>query len=260
MEQESNEIEINLRELYITLKRNLLKIILVTALFAGIFGGYTNFFVESTYSSTAELYILSSEDGQQVYNLTVGDQLAQDYIRLVTTKTVLQTAIDDLAIDMDYRELQNKISVENPEDTRFMTITVTDGNAERARDLAQRIAVVTSKTVSKTMDVPEPTIVDAAEKPDYPDGPNVRMFALLGGIIGLVVSVFIIFIKVILNDTVQNEDDIEHYLGINMLAQLPLEQKRRNKKAKRHNDEYKNLYVGKNRGNRSIQLKRKVKH
>ena len=240
-EQESNEIEINLRELYIVLKRNLLKIILVTVLFAGIVGSYTKYFITPTYSSTAELYIVSSEDGQQLYNLTVGDQLAQDYIRLVTTKTVLQTVIDDLDLDMDYHELQSKVIVENPEETRFMTITVTDSDPKQARDLAQRVAVVTSRMVSNTMDVPAPTIVDAAEESETPDSPNVSLNAIVGGFIGLVLAISVILVKVVLNDTINNEDDIERYLGINMLAQLPSEHLKRNKKNKKQKDLYKKL-------------------
>lgn len=240
-EQESNEIEINLRELYIVLKRNLLKIILVTVLFAGIVGSYTKYFITPTYSSTAELYIVSSEDGQQLYNLTVGDQLAQDYIRLVTTKTVLQTVIDDLDLDMDYHELQSKVIVENPEETRFMTITVTDSDPKQARDLAQRVAVVTSRMVSNTMDVPAPTIVDAAEEPETPDSPNVSLNAIVGGFIGLVLAISVIIFKVVLNDTINDEDDIERYLGINMLAKLPSEHLKRNRKTKKQKDLYKKL-------------------
>lgn len=240
-EQENKEIEINLRELYIAFKKNLIKIILVTALFAGIVGGYTNFFVEPIYSSTAELYILASESGQQIYNLSVSDQLAQDYIRLVTTKTVLQTAIDDLNLDMDYRELQGNVTVENPTDTRFMTITVRDHDAARASKLANRIATVTSRMVSRTMDVPEPTIVESAEEAEYPDGPNLRMNTILGGFIGFALSAFVVLVKGILNDTIKNEDDIERYLGTNMLAQLPSEQKHRRKNKKKKKNEFKNL-------------------
>lgn len=258
-EFESNDIEINLREIFIALKRNLLKIILVVALCAGAVSGYTTFFVEPIYSSTAELYILANEDGQQIYSLSVGDQLAQDYIRLATTKNVLQTAIDDLDLDMDYRTLQGQVNVENPTDTRFMMITVIDHDPKQAQELAQKIAEVTAETVSETMQVPQPTIVDEAEEPTYPDGPNVRRNAIIGGLIGCVLSVFVIVIRVILNDTIQSEDDIERYLGINMLAKLPEEQKRRDRKGTRRGDEFKNLYVNKNRGIRGIKLQRKAR-
>lgn len=232
-EQENNEIEINLQELFFALKRNLLKIVLVTIIFASVTLGYSKFFITPIYSSTAQLYILASKDGQQIYNLTAGDQLAQDYIRIVTTKAVLQKVIDDLKLDMDYHDLQGQITVKNPEETRFMTIMVRDTDPQRAQKLAQRIAVVTSKTVSKAMDVPEPTIVDEAEKATIPDSPNVKINTVLGGFIGLVFSVFVIFLRVVMNDTINSEDDIERYLGINMLTQLPSEHQTRHKSKKK---------------------------
>lgn len=262
-EQENNEIEINLQELFFTLKRNLLKIVLVTILFASVTAGYSKFFITPIYSSTAQLYILASKDGQQIYNLTAGDQLAQDYIRIVTTKTVLQKAIDDLKLDMDYHDLQGQITVENPEETRFMTITVRDTNSKRAQKLAQRIAVVTSKTVSKAMDVPAPTIVAAAERATIPDSPNVKMNTVLGGFIGFIFAILVVFIRVVMNDTINNEDDIERYLGIIMLAQLPSEYqvryKRKSGGKRKEKDLYKNLSVDRKKNSTiTTRLKRKV--
>ena len=49
---------------------------------------------------------------------------------------------------MDYKELEKKITVENPSDTRIMQITTTDKDAALAQSITQDLAEVTAKTVA----------------------------------------------------------------------------------------------------------------
>lgn len=233
--ENDDEIEIDLRELFLALKKKLVWILVTTFVFAGAAGLITKFAMTPIYSSSAQLYVMSKGGISQLTDLTMGTQLTQDYMVIVKTRPVLEQVIEDLHLDMDYKELGNKITVENPSDTRIMQITVTDKDPEVAKDITQDLAEVTADTVAKKMDVKSPTILEKAYKAEQPDSPSLKKNVVIGALLGFILMAAAIIIQYLMNDTILKEEDIEKYLGINTLAQLPLVKgsKKRTKKVKR---------------------------
>lgn len=221
-ELENDEIEIDLKELFGVLKSKILVILLTTVLFIGLFGGVTKFLLTPMYSSTAQLYVVSKDGLSQLSDLTMGTQLTQDYMEIVKTRTVLDKVIKNLNLDMDYEELGEKITVENPADTRIMEISVSDPSPKEAKRITQELAEVTARTVSSKMDVKAPTIIENAYTADEPDSPSLLKNIVIGALLGFILSVGVIIVQYIMNDTIRKEEDIEKYLGINTLAKLPL--------------------------------------
>lgn len=233
--ENDDEIEIDLRELFLALKKKIAWILLTAVIFAGAAGLITKFAMTPVYSSSAQLYVMSKGGISQLTDLTMGTQLTQDYMVIVKTRPVLEQVIEDLHLDMDYKELGNKITVENPSDTRIMQITVTDKDPEVAKDITQDLAEVTADTVAKKMDVKSPTIIEKAYKAETPDSPSLKKNVVIGALLGFILMAAAIVIQYLMNDTILKEEDIEKYLGINTLAQLPLVKgaKKRTKKVKR---------------------------
>lgn len=234
-ELENDEIEIDLKELLEVLKSKILVILATTVIFIAVSAGVTRFMITPMYSSTAQLYVISSTDLSQLTNLTMGTQLTQDYMEIVTTRGVVNKVIDNLGLDLDYEEMLDKIAVENPADTRIMEISVSDPDPEEAMEITQELAEVTADTVSSKMDVKAPTIIEDAYLADEPDSPSMLRNVAIGGLLGLILSAGVFIIQFIMNDTIRREDDIEKYLGINTLAKLPLAsgEKKRTKKVRR---------------------------
>lgn len=208
-ELENEEIEIDLKELFWVLKSKILGILLTTILFIGIFGGVTKFMITPMYSSTAQLYVVSKEGLSQLSDLTMGTQLTQDYMEIVETRTVLDKVIRNLKLDIDYKELSAKITVENPENTRIMAISVSDPSPKEAKRITQELAEVTAKIVSSKMDVKSPTIIENAYLADSPDSPSLLKNMLIGAVLGFILSAGVVIIQYIMNDTIRKEEDIE---------------------------------------------------
>ena len=232
---ENVEIEIDLKDLFGVLKSKILIILATTVAFIAVSAGITRFLITPMYSSTAQLYVISNDSLSQLSNLTVGTQLTQDYMAIVTTRGVVNKVIDNLDLNMDYEELTDKISVENPTDTRIMEITVSHPNPKEAREITQELAEVTAKTVSSKMDIKAPAIIEDAYLATEPDSPSMLRNVAIGGFLGLILSAGIFIIRFIMNDTIRREEDIEKYLGINTLAKLPLAngEKKRTKKVRK---------------------------
>ena len=232
---DDNETEIDLLELFQVLKQKILMIIVSIAIFLLIAAGITKWMMTPMYDSTVQLYILPRMGTEETVDLSAGIQLTQDYMIIATTSTVLNQVIDELDLEMSSGELKKRITVENPEETRIMQITVEDTSPKRAKKIAQKLASITSKTVAKKMGIEKPVVIENATESDTPVGISNTLVIVGGAFIGLIMAFMIIFIQFMLDDTIVKEEDIEKYLGTNMLARLPLQkgEKKRKKKVRK---------------------------
>lgn len=234
-ENETDEIEIDLKELLFVLKDKLLIILLAAILFGGTAGIITKFFITPMYSSTAQMYVVSKSSISNLTDLTMGNQLTQDYMVIVKSRPVLEDVIKKLKLKIDYKGLGEQITVENPADTRFLQISVQDKDPGMAQKMTQQLAKTTAKTVAAKMDVKAPTIIENAYLADEPDSPDMKKNVFLGALLGLILCIGVVSVRHLLNDTIRKEEDIEKYLGLNTLTKIPLAkgEKKRTKKVRR---------------------------
>ena len=222
-----NEIEIDVRSLFATILNRLFVIILIGILVGGVAFVYTKFFISPQYVATTKVYILSKQDTNQK-TLTTSDiafasYLAKDYETLLTTRPVLQEVKKELNLDMSTDELEKMITVNVETDTRIMEISVTNTDPKLAKKIADKVREVANERLKVIMDDLEPVrSVDEAELPTTPASPNVKRNTMMGFIAGFGISLLVVIILFILDDTIKTPDDIEKRLGVSVLAAIPL--------------------------------------
>lgn len=217
-----DEVEIDLRELFFALKKRavvVLAAILAGAMLAGII---TKVFMTPMYNATATMLVLTKETTlSSLADLQIGSQLTNDYSMLITSRTVLQDVVDDLSLDMTYKELKEVVAINNPSDTRILEITVTDKDPEMAKKIVDKLAEVSAEFIGDKMEVVPPKIIENGEVPTSKVSPSTTKNVALGALAGLVISAGIVVVLTIMDDTIKTEEDIEHYLGLTTLASVP---------------------------------------
>lgn len=222
MENRNDELEIDLRSLFFALKRKLLVIIATGLLLGCISCTYTLLFVTPEYSSSATMLVLTGEENStSLSELQAGTQLTNDYAVLITSRPVLETVINNLDLNMTYSQLGGSVTVENPEDTRLLQITVKNSDPSTARDIVNELALAASEYIGTNMEIDAPKIIEEGEIPTQRTSPNMKRMAVMGLAAGLILSAVIIAVKTILDDTIKTEDDITKYLNIATLANVP---------------------------------------
>lgn len=222
MENKNDELEIDLRSIFFALKRKLLVIIATGLLLGCISCTYTLLFVAPEYSSSATMLVLTGEENTtSLSELQAGTQLTNDYAVLITSRPVLETVINNLDLNMTYSQLGGSVTVENPQDTRLLQITVKNSDPTAARDIVNELALAASEYIGTNMEIDAPKIIEEGEIPTQRTSPNMKIMAVLGLAAGLVLSAAIIAVKTILDDTIKTEDDIAKYLNISTLANVP---------------------------------------
>ena len=223
--KENDEITIDLTELFMTLWSKAHMIILAGILLGLLAFVGTKLFLTPIYTSTTKFYVLNktSDTGSVTYNdLQTGTQLTKDYAELVKSRPVLEEVISVLNLDMETEELAKKITVTTPTDTRVMSINVEDPQPKQARDIADAVRQAVSIQIKAIMDVDSVQAVENANLPDHPSSPSVMKNTLIGAILGILIAAGIIILVFMLDDTAKTPEDVETYLGLNVLASIPV--------------------------------------
>lgn len=217
-----DRVEIDLLELLFAFRRRILWIVLAAILGGGISFAGTRVLMTPMYESTTTMLVLTSETTlSSLSELQLGTQLTNDYEILTKSRAVLETVIENLNLNLGYEQLNNMVSISNPEDSRIMEITLSYPDPEEAKTIVDEIASVTSEFIGDQMEGIPPKIIDQGEVPSGPSSPSVSRNTLLGTLLGIVVSCGIITVITVMDDTIKTEEDIEYYLGIPTLASVP---------------------------------------
>ncbi len=139
----------------------------------------------------------------------------------MTSRPVLEEVIDQLKLPLEYEELKEKITIDNPKDTRILSITVQDPDPELARDVANTVAKTSSEYIGDIMEMVPPKMIENGVVPLYKSSPSNTKNVLIGAFLGMMLVCGVTVLEVIMNDTVQTEEDVEKYLGISVLASVP---------------------------------------
>lgn len=220
--EDDDEIEIDLLELFYALRHRWWAILLALVIGAGAAGVYTKKLIAPHYQSTSMVYVLSKETTlASLADLQIGSQLTKDYSVIIKSRPVLQEVIDKQNLDMTTDELGEMITIDNPKDTRILSITVEDIEPMRAKAIVDEITKSASNYIGDIMEMVPPKVIEDGVVAVKPSSPSVKKNAAVGGL-GLAVLVCgLICLKTVLDDTIKSEEDIEKYLGLSVLAVIP---------------------------------------
>ena len=217
-----DEVEIDLLQLFRALKKRILWIVGAGVIMGGAFGLFSKFAITPQYTSTSMVFILSKETTlTSLADLQIGSQLTQDYKIIVTSRPVISEVIDKLKLDISYENMVSKITINNPNDTRILSITAQDPDPVMAKDIADSVAKTSSEYIGDKMEVTPPKIIEKGEVPTSRSNTGVAKMAVMGVLAGMILCAGVIVIRTIMDDTIKSEEDIEKYLGLSTLSIIP---------------------------------------
>ncbi|MGO4986619.1 Wzz/FepE/Etk N-terminal domain-containing protein [Streptococcus alactolyticus] len=180
------------------------------------------FLIKPKYTSTTRIYVVSrTADSITNQDLQAGSYLVKDYQEVITSNEVLSSVIDKEKLSLTPKELSSMISVTIPTDTRVISISVEDDNAQEATTIANTVREVAAEKIKAITKVDDVTTLEAAEVPKEPSSPNIKRNTLIGVIAGGGLAVISIIILEVLDDRVRRPEDIEDVLGLPLLGIVP---------------------------------------
>ncbi|MDY4836165.1 MAG: Wzz/FepE/Etk N-terminal domain-containing protein [Lachnospiraceae bacterium] len=216
-------IEIDLVELLGVILHNLWIIIVSGVIVAAVTLLVSYFIITPKYESVTKIYVISktNADTMTYSDLQAGSTLTKDYKELVKSRPVLEEVLAETGIDVELKNLEAQITVEVPQDTRIVSITVEDKDPYEARIIADSVRIAASKHIREVMDTEAVNVVEEASLPIEKSSPSILKNTAIGYAVGLFLAIAIVIINYIMDDTIKTPDDVEKFLGVSVLGSIP---------------------------------------
>mgnify|MGYP000742007139 FL=1 len=184
----------------------------------------TMLFITPKYESTTKIMVLNKQDNNTLTSadMQTSTQLTKDYAELIQSRTVLEGVIAQLNLDMTYKEMLNKVSVETSSDSRIVSISVTDEDPYTASEIANAVRDMAAEHIQSVMDIEAVNVVDTANIPNEKASPSLAKNGVIGGLLGVIIAMAAVIIIYLTNDTIKVEEDVERYLGLSVLGSIPI--------------------------------------
>lgn len=224
----NDEIEIDLSRLLGALLKRAWLIGIVAVLCAVLTLVGTVLFVAPKYDSSTMFYVnnssLSLEDMD--FSISTGDisaskSLVKTYIVILNSRETLNDVIDYAGVNRTYSEVRRMIQAEAVDSTEVFQVTVTSDDPVEAEQIADAIAYILPKRISKIIQGTTAVVVDSAILPKGSSAPNYTQNTLVGFLVGLVGIVAVLAILELMDNTIRQEDDITQISSHPILAAVP---------------------------------------
>ncbi|ELY5749084.1 capsular biosynthesis protein CpsC [Streptococcus iniae] len=220
---ENTSIEIDILSLLKRIWQKKVVILFVTLLAGFLALVASMFLIKPSYTSTTRLYVINRQqsDNLTATDLQAGGYLVNDYKEIITSRDVMHDVIAKENVSMSPEELSQMITVTVPADTRVISISVNNHEPQKAKDLANAVREVASEKIKDVTKVQDVTALEKAQLPTKPLSPNSKRNAVMGLLVGAVLSIFAVILKEVLDDRVKSPEDVEDVLGMTLLGMVP---------------------------------------
>ena len=223
--KDQNTLEIDVFQLFRTLWKRKLAILLVAIITSSVAFAYSTFVIKPEFTSTTRIYVVNRNQGEKSgltnQDLQAGSYLVKDYREIILSQDVLEKVVSDLKLDLTPKGLANKIKVTVPVDTRIVSISVNDRVPEEASRIANSLREVAAQKIISITRVSDVTTLEEARPAISPSSPNIRRNTVIGAGLGAGLVIVVVLLIELFDDRVKRPEDIEDALQMPLLGVVP---------------------------------------
>lgn len=198
--------EINLKDYYLTIKKRIWIIVVVTIIstLAGYF--YSNYNNVPLYQTSTRI-IIGSESGD------MGTLMV-----MIKDPIIMEKVKEELKLTQSAAAISEGISVEVIDDSRVVKISVIDQNPKSAAEIANATAEIFKREIVNILDFRGVQLLSAAKENPVPINETQNRTIIIAFVFGLIVGVGLVFLMDSLDGTIYHDRDVEDILGVPILG------------------------------------------
>lgn len=226
---------ITLKDLWDIFKQKWMIMMLVAII--SVIGVFTlhHFTFTPKYASTATLYILRQNESEAVQqadsDFSLALKVVNDCTYLLKSHAVVDEVIDRANLEIEYKDLQELITTRNPENTRILEVTVEADTPQNAKKIVDMLCEIGQKKIAEAMGFQQVNLYEYGTLEQEPSNHMRKMTVALFGILMAIVTYAVFLVKFLLDDRIHTDEDIEKYLHLSVLGNIPnADEERKHKK------------------------------
>lgn len=203
-------------------------IIAICTVLVGIIGfSVAAFGITPKYSSSVMLYVNNGNFSVgEIFSVSASEltgarSLVDTYIVMLDNRTTYNKVIEKAGVDYTFDELGDMVVAESVNGTEVMRITVTSTDPYEAANIANAIGVVLPQRISEIIEGSSMEVVDSGAVNLKKVEPSITGFTVVGMLVGAVVSILVLIVIDMLDDTIRSEEYILQNYDYPILAKIP---------------------------------------
>ncbi len=227
MEEEIKQTEINLTDFWVIFKKCWWLMAIVGIVVAVAVGTFLNVTHQDKYTARVGIWAIKtdasngSSDSNSYYDMVIATNLVNDYKLLATSDEVLSRVIAANNWNLSTNDFRKMISVTHESNTRVLYLSVTTPSAESAKVATESWSQIFCDYITELRGEEMIKTIGATPLPEKPSNPISALKILLVAFVAAVLVYGIYFIRFILDDKINQPEDVEKYLGLNVLGAIP---------------------------------------
>ncbi len=188
-------------------------------------GCFAKFCMPEKYTSGVSMYVSNIADAAQqeaaatYSNLTSSEWLVLTYTDVLKYSASLEKVLPLLSRNITVQQLSKMVSVTGIEDTAMMRIQITADDPMFAAEVCNALASIAPEILRNV----ESGSVRVIGKAPYgvKTSPNIPRMAVIGLLLGLLLSALVVVLLYLVDNTVKTEADLKSRLQVPVLGTIP---------------------------------------
>lgn len=204
-------------------------LIALIGLLAGAIGFvYSSYGIAPTYASHIKLYVNNSSFslGNTSFSisaseLTAAQSLVKTYGEILESRSTLERIIEKAEVEYSWKTLKNMVDCSSSNGTELMLVTVTCEDPYEASKIANTIAEILPMRISEIIEGASMEVVDSAIPELDKISPSITKYTAIGLALGVLLTVVILAIVALLDDTIHDEEYFLRSYDYPLLGKVP---------------------------------------
>lgn len=219
-----NEENINIKEIFESLKKRYKLIIAITLGFTIVSIVLSFFIIKPKYEANVKLFIGKQESKKADYDnndVQMYQKLLTTYAEVLKTDDIIEESLKKSHIDEEVDAAQKNLKVTPRADTQILEVSYTDTNKEEAAKFLNALISNFMKESKKLIPNGNIQVIQKVKVPEKAVSPNKKLNILIAFVLGLMISVGISILLEFMDNTFKSKDELEKFLEIPVLATIP---------------------------------------
>ncbi len=180
---------------------------------------------KDVYTARTSIWVMREKTSSQTAtsDVSIANNILNDVIVISGSDRVLNAVREETGTEWSNSVLKSMTKVTKEEETHVVYVAVTAKTREEAQMLADSVGRQTCETMNNYLFDNEnyTKILDEATIPSSPSNPISRVRIFFAATAAAVLVYMLFFILHILDDKINTADDVQGYLSISVLGQIP---------------------------------------
>lgn len=217
----NDTIELDLREIGLTLLKRVWIIILCAVFVGAAVLVYTINFVAPTYKSSIKMYVNMNNQYISSSDRAVALSLVETYINMISSDTVMDKVADATGLEIKGSQIRDMMTASAIGKTEMFQVSIISPDPQLSADIANTIADVAPGELGGFLPGSTVKIIDYACPATSRYSPNYVTNTILGVVVGAVLVVLVLVLQMLMDIHIKREEDLTKLYPVPVLGVIP---------------------------------------